>query len=308
MLRTVLDLTMRAERLFEIVFILLNRKQTTAQELAKKFGVSVRTIYRDMDILSTAGIPVYTMQGTGGGIFIDESYTINKSILTKEEQEKILLALQCLSPIDEIHTESILNRLSAIFQKNTDWVKIDYSIWGSENGNGIFETLKQAVLECRAVKLEYISSYGEKSERMVYPLRFLYKSKAWYAECYCTEKNDYRLFRLTRILSITKTLTAFNRTDLLNKMPDHKEAAPVSLTNIKLKCTAKTVYRLYDEFPPELITKDSDGSYTLNAALPFDSWVCGFILSLGTEVEILEPKRLKEEIARLAAEIMKKHF
>ena len=59
---------MRSERLFEIVFILLSRKQTTAQELAKKFGVSVRTIYRDMDILSSAGIPVYTMQGTGGGI------------------------------------------------------------------------------------------------------------------------------------------------------------------------------------------------------------------------------------------------
>ena len=74
---------MRSERLFEIVFILLNKKRTTAQELAKRFGVSVRTIYRDMDILSSAGIPVYTMQGTGGGIFIDESYTINKSILTK---------------------------------------------------------------------------------------------------------------------------------------------------------------------------------------------------------------------------------
>ena len=77
---------MRSERLFEIVFILLNQKRTTAQELAKKFGVSVRTIYRDMDILSSAGIPVYTMQGTGGGIFIDESFTINKSIYNKDKR------------------------------------------------------------------------------------------------------------------------------------------------------------------------------------------------------------------------------
>ena len=298
---------MRSERLFEIVFILLNKKRTTAQELAKKFGVSVRTIYRDMDILSSAGIPVYTMQGTGGGIFIDESYTINKSILTKGEQEKILLALQCLSPIDEIHTESILNRLSAIFQKNADWIRIDYSRWDNKNDHQLFKTLKDAILERRAVKLEYLSSYGEKTERTVYPLCLLYKSKAWYAECYCTEKNAYRLFRLTRILSITKTLKTFNRAELLGKIPDNKEAAPLPLTNIKLKCTAKTAYRLYDEFPQKLIAKNSDGSYTLNAALPFDSWVCGFILSLGTEVEILEPENLKTEIAKLAEEIMKKH-
>ena len=298
---------MRSERLFEIVFILLNKKRTTAQELAKKFGVSVRTIYRDMDILSSAGIPVYTVQGTGGGIFLDETYTINKSILTKEEQDKILLALQCLSPIDEIHTESILNRLSAIFQKNADWVKVDYSRWDNKNNHQLFKTLKDAILERRAVKLEYLSSYGEKTERTVYPLRLLYKSKAWYAECYCTEKNACRLFRLTRILSIIKTLKTFNRADLLGKIPDDKKAAPPPLTNIKLKCTAKTAYRLYDEFPQELIAKNSDGSYTLNAALPFDSWVCGFILSLGTEVEILEPENLKTEIAQLAEEIMKKH-
>ncbi|MGF7109290.1 helix-turn-helix transcriptional regulator [Treponema pedis] len=298
---------MRSERLFEIVFILLNRKQTAAQELAKKFGVSVRTIYRDIDILSSAGIPVYTMQGTGGGIFIDESYVINKSILTKEEQEKILLALQCLSPVDEIHTESIVNRLSAIFQKNADWIMVDYSRWENKNDHQVFETLKQAILERRAVKLEYLSSYGEKSERTVYPLRLLYKSKAWYAECYCTEKNAYRLFRLTRILSIIKTLKTFNRADLLDKIPDDKEAAPPLLTTIKLKCTAQTAYRLYDEFPPERITKNSDGSYTLNADIPLDSWGFGFILSLGTEVEILEPESLKEEISRLAEGIMKRH-
>ena len=299
---------MRAERLFEIVFILLNRKQTTAQELAKKFGVSVRTIYRDMDILSSAGIPVYTMQGTGGGIFIDESYTINKSILTKEEQDKILLALQCLSPIDEIHTESILNRLSAIFQKNADWVKVDYSRWDNKNDTIVFETVKQTILECRALRIEYLSSYGEKTDRTIYPLRLLYKSKAWYVESFCAEKNDYRLFRLNRMLSVTQTVKTFKRAELLNKIPERTDYSDdLALTNIKLKCPAKNAYRLYDEFPPKLIAKNSDGSYTLHAALPFDSWLCGFILSLGTEVEILEPENLKTEIAQLAEEIMKWH-
>ncbi|MEL3913151.1 MAG: YafY family protein [Treponema pedis] len=297
---------MRTDRLFEIVFILLNQKQSTAKELAEKFDVSVRTIYRDIDVLSYAGIPVYTAQGTGGGIFIDERYTINKSILTKEEQEQIVLALQCLSPIDEMHTESILNRLSAVFQKNTDWVHVDYSRWENKTDNHIFKTIKQAVLECRAIGVEYLSSYGEKTERTIYPLRLLFKSKAWHLESYCTVKKEFRLFRLNRILSVKKSLTTFNRADMLKKIPC---AANVlqhqSLTRIKLKCSTQTAYRLYDEFPPEYITKNKDGSYTLSGCLPLDAWVYNFVLSLGTDAEILEPAQLKKDIIEFAEGIIK---
>ena len=114
---------------------------------------------------------MYTVQGTGGGIFIDETYTINKSIVTQEEQDKILLAMQCLAPVDAIHTESILNRLSAVFQRHADWVKVDYSRWDNKNDTSIFDTVKQAILECRALRIEYLSSYGEKTERTIYPLR-----------------------------------------------------------------------------------------------------------------------------------------
>lgn len=109
------------------------------------------------------------MQGTGGGIFINARYTINKSVLTKEEQEQIVLALQCLSPIDEMHTESVLNRLSAVFQKNVDWIRVDYSRWENKNDDHIFETITQSILECRAIDIEYLSSYSEKTERTIYP-------------------------------------------------------------------------------------------------------------------------------------------
>ena len=299
---------MRSERLFEIIFILLNQKRTTAQELAKKFAVSIRTVYRDIDILSCAGIPVYTVQGTGGGIFIDEAYTINKSIVTQEEQDKILLALQCLSPIDEVHTESILNRLSAVFQRNADWVKVDYSRWENKNDTSVFDTVKQAILECRALRIEYLSSYGEKTERTIYPLRLLFKSKAWYVESLCTDKNDYRLFRLNRMISVMQTVKTFKRTELLNKLADRTDYSDdLTLTNIKLKCTAGIAYRFYDEFPPDLITKNMDESYTLSVCLPIDHWLYGFILSLGTEVEILEPETLKKGIIDFAEKIAAHH-
>jgi predicted DNA-binding transcriptional regulator YafY len=82
---------MKMQRLIEIVTILLNRKTITAVELAERFGVSVRTIYRDVDVLSLAGIPVYTTQGVNGGISIMEEYSLNRTMLSESDKNSILL-------------------------------------------------------------------------------------------------------------------------------------------------------------------------------------------------------------------------
>lgn len=80
---------MAKNRLFQILFILLENGNTTAPDLAARFEVSVRTIYRDIDILSAAGVPVYTIQGKGGGIFIQKNYVLNKSLISEQEQNQI---------------------------------------------------------------------------------------------------------------------------------------------------------------------------------------------------------------------------
>jgi len=90
---------MQSSRLFEIIYLLLNKKSMTAKELAERFDVSTRTIYRDVDVLSLAGIPVYTEKGKNGGISLLPDYVLNKSILSESEQEEILSALQSLSCI-----------------------------------------------------------------------------------------------------------------------------------------------------------------------------------------------------------------
>ena len=87
---------MQLNRLFEIVYILLNRKQVTARELAQRFEVSTRTIYRDIESLTEAGVPVYTNKGKGGGISLLDNFILNKSYLNTDEQQEILTALQGL--------------------------------------------------------------------------------------------------------------------------------------------------------------------------------------------------------------------
>ena len=99
---------MQMNRLFEIIYSLLNKKSLTAKELAERFEVSVRTIYRDIDVLSSAGIPIYASQGKGGGISLLDDYVLDKSVLSEREQNEILYALQGLSITQAPETEKAL--------------------------------------------------------------------------------------------------------------------------------------------------------------------------------------------------------
>ena len=87
---------MSVSRLFEIVYLLLEKKQITARALAERFEVSVRTIYRDVDALSAAGIPIYASQGRGGGISLTDRFVLDRAALSPEEQARVLTALKSL--------------------------------------------------------------------------------------------------------------------------------------------------------------------------------------------------------------------
>ncbi len=128
---------MQINRFFEIVYILLEKKSVTAQELAERFEVSTRTIYRDIELLSGAGIPIYTVQGKGGGISLLDNFVLDKAIITEEEQEQILLALSSLSETQQKDVGNIFSKLCGLFNKSgTDWIEIDFGYW---NNNQAFK-------------------------------------------------------------------------------------------------------------------------------------------------------------------------
>jgi len=145
---------MQINRLFEIVYVLLGQKSVTANKLALQFGVSQRTIYRDIDALSLSGIPVYAERGKGGGISLLPGYVLNKSILSEKEQQEILLALQALSSINSPDTDNVFKKLSAFFNKSAaDWLHVDFTGWGSGSAT-LFDDFKTAILERRIVEFD----------------------------------------------------------------------------------------------------------------------------------------------------------
>ena len=121
---------MQESRLFRIVYYLIEKGKSTAPELAQKFEVSARTIYRDIDVISSAGIPIYATQGKNGGIIIDENFTLDRSMLSKKEKEQILSGLQALFVANSNNTNELLTKLGALFHlKTTNWIEVDFSDW-----------------------------------------------------------------------------------------------------------------------------------------------------------------------------------
>lgn len=296
---------MRESRLFKIVYYLLDKGAATAPELAEKFEVSVRTIYRDIDALSSAGIPIYAESGRNGGIHLMNGFVLDKAVLSKEEKLEILTALQSINTTPNIESNQTLQKLSAIFNLSTEsWFEADFSRWGN-NGtdNEKFELLKTAVIHCKCVKIRYANSYEVISERVVQPCKLAYKSTAWYLKAFCLKKQDWRIFKLNRILDLEVLNETFPRRDF----PIPLDITEGEYNRITLRFPKEMSYRVYDEFDADQIQPQENGDLITSAKMPEDSWLVGFILSFGAQVEILAPAYLKEVVAAQAKLIYEKN-
>lgn len=280
-------------RLFEIVYILMQKRKTTAKELADRFEVSTRTIYRDIETLSTANIPIYASKGKDGGIGLLDEYVLNKTILSEEEQNQILFALQGMKKVKGQDEKDILEKLSILFNKKiNDWIKIDFSNWGNIQEER-FDMIKSAILNKQLVQFTYYNSNREESKRTVEPLQIWFKNKSWYLVSYCKLKQDYRIFKIARIKEVKILQEHFERE--LPKEEDN-EKYNFKIIELELEISKAMTYRVYDEFESKEITKKEDGSFIIKVKYPENEWVYGYILSFGEHIKVLSPIKAKNII------------
>lgn len=287
---------MHINRLFEIVYILLDKKTVTAKELAERFEVSTRTIYRDIETLSSTGIPVYMSKGKGGGISLLPDFILNKAVLTNKEKEDILSSLKALKTINLIETDTALKKLSSLFgESNADWIEVDFSSWVSDTKKEteIFNTIKSAILSKKVIDFSYASAKGEQITREVEPLKLCFKAGAWYLYAYCKKRCDYRFFKLRRIKELKLLKANFDR-----KAPKQvffsKNTSEEEYVNLKLKFSPRSAFRVYDEF--DNYRQNEDGSFIVEVTYTKGEWIFGYIQSFGEDCEILEPADIREAI------------
>ena len=299
--------SMQINRLFGIVYILLEKKCVTANELASHFEVSKRTILRDIEALTMAGIPIYTSRGKGGGIKILDNFILNKAVISEEEQNQILIALQSLASTSRLETGDTFTKLSSLFEKtDANWIEVDFSRWGSQvPDKQKFEQLRTAVTEQRRLAFRYSSTYGESTDREVYPLKLVFKANAWYLQAYCLSKEDYRIFKVNRMFEIEVMPECFSGQKLLPPPLEQTDTPEERLVHLKLQFSPDAAYRLYDEFSIDHIRRCEDGTFIVIADLAEDSWLYGFLLSFGPAVRVLEPQAVKDRLLAQVEEIKK---
>lgn len=286
---------MKESRLFKIIYYLLEKGGSTAPELAEKFEVSIRTIYRDIDVISSAGIPIYATQGKGGGIFILKDFVLDKSLFSEDEQEQLMMALQGIHATKKDDNEELLTKLSALFQnKASNWIEVDYTDWfQAPLKEDVFDTIKQAIFLKHTITFSYFNQKGEQSNRHIQPLKLIFKGKDWYVYGYCLEKKAERFFKLTRIKQLAITEQSFPHREVERVIP--KQLSTEHTISVTLKFNKEAAFRVYDEFPEE-VTVSEDGYLYVKTRLPMGAQLFSYLFSFMEEVEVIEPVWLREKM------------
>lgn len=287
-------------RLLQILFILLEKGSVTAPDLAEKFEVSARTIYRDIDALSAAGIPIYAVRGKGGGIFLQDNYALDKVLFTDEEQKEILIAIQSLKLINGSLSTSLVSKLSSLFKKESlDWLEIDFSDWTGLR-NELFEKLQQAILSRKVIQVNYLSPKGAFIARELEPLKLVFRNKAWYLYAYCRLRGDYRLFKIARMRNLMLLSESF-ACKTPKKVFSEKAASKEKQVELTLLFDSGVAYRVQEEF--KTVRQDQDDHLIATVTLPDDETTIYYLLSFGDHLEVIEPaafrEKMKEHIEKL---------
>lgn len=299
---------MKVDRLVSIIMILLNKERIGAQELADMFEVSPRTIYRDIDAINMAGIPIRSISGVGGGFEIMQNYKIEKNVFSTADLSTILMGLTSLS--DMVRGDELINALAKVksfipadrakdIELRANQIRIDLSAWmGNKNIQLYLEIIKTALQESRLLSFEYVAHRGNKTTRTVEPYQLVLKNSHWYFQGYCYKRNDFRLFRLSRISNLQIEKETFMPRDFQKTSLDFEEIFETVPIRIKLRIHKSVMDRVLDYCSYEHFSSADDEYYIVDFPFIENDYNYDILLSFGSKCECLEPLHIRTEMKR----------
>lgn len=305
---------MKLDRLLSIVIMLLNRERMQAKDLADYFNVSTRTIYRDIDAINSAGIPIVTHQGNKGGLGIIDSYKIDRHVLTLQDMVSMLSVLKGMNTaFKDRHLQDAIEKIDAIVpddkqnyvRNHVDQIVIDMMPWGSSGGQKErLASLQRAIANTRLVKLSYRDGDGAESVRTVEPMTMIFKATTWYLFAYCELRNDFRLFRLTRIKQLEMLSQTYTRRVADYKQYDSRLPGTLKMIQLVIKFSKQIRQNAEDYFDESLLKYEENGDVVATFELPENAWIVSYLLSLGEQAEVISPPQmrllLKEKAEKIA--------
>lgn len=298
---------MKLYRLIGILSILLQQDKITANQLADKFEVSVRTILRDIDDISKAGIPIVTSQGQGGGISIMDGYKIDRTLLSSVEMTEIFAGLKSLDSVSGTNRyRQLMDKLDVSNSvSDGSGVIIDLSAWDKNAVSPKLELIKAAVEQRNKITFLYYSP--ERTEqREIEPYRLIFQWSSWYVWGFCTKRQDYRMFKLTRMTELKCSDESFVQRDIPEYSCDKLRHTKGEISAV-VKFDKSVKWRIVDEFGAESLAEDEQGSLILTFTWLNKNSFYSYILGFREYAEIITPPEYREEFKRLLEAIKEKY-
>ena len=305
---------MKVDRLVSIIMILLDKKRIGAQELADIFEVSPRTIYRDIDAINMAGIPVRGASGVGGGFEIMQEYKVDKKVFSADDLSALLMGLSSLSGM--IRGDELVHALAKVksfipadrakeIELKANQICIDLSPWmGNRNIQPYLETIQSALQENKLLSFEYIAHHGNKTARTAEPYQLVLKGNHWYLQGYCRVRSDFRLFRLSRMSNLQMKEEIFAPRDYQKPQLDFDSILETMQTKIKIRIHRSVMERVLDFCTYEDFSSDGNEYYIVNFPFIDNEYHYDILLSFGDKCECLEPLHVREKMKRRIHDIV----
>ncbi|WP_214630424.1 helix-turn-helix transcriptional regulator [Paenibacillus agaridevorans] len=288
---------MKLERLISIIYKLLNHDVISAAALADEFGVSQRTIYRDIDAICAAGFPVVSYQGQNGGYGIMDGYKMDRSLLGSYDVSSLITVLASLSSVfEDERAQGTIERLKTI-DRGRETVSLEVDLETNRTEPELLPLLRKAISERKVVAFDYINWNNERTNRELEPLSLHFKYGNWYIQGYCRSRQGEREFRLSRMLNPVVTETVYTLRDALRK-EESATQRPLKdgVADVVLKVGPETLAEAMDHFNFADREFLDDGSMMLRIPVyrPLEArWLWSILLGFGGGAEVLEPRELR---------------
>lgn len=294
---------MKIDRLYAITLYLLNHGKTSASELSKRFEVSARTIQRDIDALCSAGIPIVAIAGVTGGYEIMDTFRMGQQVATQEDYQNILTALKGLSTaINDPKVNATAEKLASIHKSADSGVILDFSVL-REGDEKLLQRLQTAIHTKHTVSFTYTNSDNVTRTHTVEPIGVIYRWYAWYLLAYSTVKKDYRTYKLARIseLRITDNLFTKQHQSAEKILQESDETDGRDYMKVTIRCKSEAKAQA-GEYLRGVITEEfANGDVLMQlCVVKNEHFWYGALLSLGDQVEVLEPEELRLRILNSA--------
>ena len=307
---------MKFEIMIDILFDLLAHRNVKSSDLARKYGVCVRTIFRYINCLDGAGIPIYTVRGKNGGIRLVDTYRMSATFMTAKEFEQVINSLTAIEQgVPDKTLSSAINKLKATvkpeyggFDVKSGNLIIDGGPWGDTVGyKAKLQVIEKSLSESKELFIRYHDRNGTVSERVIEPHIIVFKQGIWYVYAYCRLRNEFRFFKTGRIETAVIRDKTFVRRDV------SKQDLPLDFWHNSVKAERvvmeidKSVLSDVEEWLGIENVKADGGKFFADVSLPFDDGLVSKIMSYSSGIKVLSPAALKDKIKTTALAVADKY-